>query len=63
MSDQCFRFLLRERGVRAVGVRLKAPYQAVLGRGDYPAPVARWLGESSLRGWAGRVHRPQVAAS
>ncbi len=46
MSDQCFRFLLRERGVRAVGVRLKAPYQAVLGRGDYPAPVARWLGEA-----------------
>jgi molecular chaperone Hsp33 len=46
MSDQCFRFLLRERGVRAVGVRLKQPYQTVLARGDYPAAVARWLGEA-----------------
>lgn len=46
MSDQCFRFLLRERGVRAVGVRLKLPYQTVLERGEYPAPVARWLGEA-----------------
>ncbi|MCU0756023.1 MAG: Hsp33 family molecular chaperone HslO [Xanthomonadales bacterium] len=46
MSDQCFRFLLRERGVRAVGVRLKVPYQTVLERGDYPPTVARWLGEA-----------------
>lgn len=46
MSDQCFRFLLREHGVRAVGVRLKVPYQSVLARGDYPPVVARWLGEA-----------------
>lgn len=46
MSDQCFRFLLRERGVRAVGVRLKLPYQTVLARGDYPPTVGRWLGEA-----------------
>jgi molecular chaperone Hsp33 len=46
MSDQCFRFLLRERGVRAVGVRLKLPYQTVLARGDYAPAVARWLGEA-----------------
>ena len=29
----------------------------------FSVPVARWLGESSLRGWAGRVHRAQIAAS
>lgn len=46
MSDQCFRFLLRERGVRAVSVRLKLPYQTVLARGDYAPSVARWLGEA-----------------
>ncbi len=46
MSDQCFRFLFRECGVRAVAVRLKRPYQTVLARGDYPVTVAHWLGEA-----------------
>lgn len=44
--DSQLRFLLPDAGVRGVAVHLDASWQAIRGQVDYPAPVARLLGEA-----------------
>jgi len=49
-SDQLRRFLFDGTRVRGEWVRLDASWQAALDRHDYPAPVARILGEALAAG-------------